>query len=490
MANTFFGLTIGQSGIYAANLGLNTTAHNVSNEQTKGYSRQVVSQTATRPLSTAERYGMIGSGVTVTGINQVRDFYYDMKYWNNNSKLGEHTTKQYHMLKIEDYFNEMTTEGFTTEYGNLINSLQTLKDDAAGLASRNSVIGYAENLMEYFETIKSNIVNQQEDINEEVKDKVDQINTLASDIAALNKQINTVELTGEKANDLRDRRTLLVDELSSIVEVSVNETTFENNKTEYTVMIGGNAIVDNFTAYELKVETRTTKKEATDAAGLYDIKWAWGDSFNPVYSGYEGELKALLEVRDGNNSVGNQPVGYKGVPYYLAEINSFLGKFTTSFNEVHNQGYNLYGDKIENLQDSDFFICKDGKYQVNIKYIEDPMLFAVSDSPIQNGVENTGILDKLIDLKNQKLYDGGQAGDFLQTLVSELAIDTRKANNMVNNYKTIGDNIDTKRISISGVDKDEESMNLAKYEEAFKLASKVISVMSEIYDVLIREMGV
>ena len=61
---------------------------------------------------------------------------------------------------------------------------------------------------------------------------------------------------------------------------------------------------------------------------------------------------------------------------------------------------------------------------------------------------------------------------------------------MVNNYKTIGDNIDTKRISISGVDKDEESMNLVKYEEAFKLASKVISVMSEIYDVLIREMGV
>ena len=154
MANTFFGLSIGQSGIYAANIALNTTAHNMSNEQTEGYSRQQVRQTATRALSVSQKYGMVGTGVTVTDIEQVRDSYYDYKYWNNNAKVGEYTTLEYHSLKIEDYFNEMITEGFTTEYTNFFNSLYTLKDDSTSLAARNSVIGYAENIMEYFENIR------------------------------------------------------------------------------------------------------------------------------------------------------------------------------------------------------------------------------------------------------------------------------------------------------------------------------------------------
>jgi len=494
MANTFFGLTIGRTGMNAATIGLNTTSHNIANEQTTGYSRQTVSQQAMRALRVYQKYGMVGTGVDVTAIEQVRDVYYDNKYWNNNAKVGQYSVQEYHMLQIENYFNEMDTEGFTTEYSNLFNSLKTLKDDSAGLAARNSVIGYAQNIMEYFDVIKQNLVNQQEDINEEIKDKVDQINTLATDIAALNRQINTVELTGEAANDLRDRRALLIDDLSTIVEVSVTETTFENNKTEFKVMLGGMAIVDNYSTYQLKVETRDELKETTDAVGLYKIQWAWGEIFDPVANGHEGELKALIEMRDGNNQTGDQPIDYKGIPYYMAEINSFLQTFTDRFNEIHDEGYNLNGDKISDLnatgENYSFFIYENGKYQVNKKYIEDPMLFALSDEPIENGVENTGILDGLLGLQTERIYDGGQAGDFLQTLISEIAIDTRKATAMNTNYATLAESIDIQRMSISGVDKDEESMNLVKYQEAYELAAKIISIMTEVYDVLIRETGV
>ena len=104
MANTFFGLNIGVSGLYASNAGIDVTANNVSNENTKGYSRQVLSQEASEPLRVFQRYGMIGSGVVVTSIDQMRDKYYDHKYWNNNAKYGEESSKFNYIIQIEDYF--------------------------------------------------------------------------------------------------------------------------------------------------------------------------------------------------------------------------------------------------------------------------------------------------------------------------------------------------------------------------------------------------
>ena len=81
MASTFFGLTIGTSGLFTANAGINTTAHNIANENTEGYSRQQATQSATSALRVYQSYGMVGSGVTVDKIEQVRDFYYDVKYY-------------------------------------------------------------------------------------------------------------------------------------------------------------------------------------------------------------------------------------------------------------------------------------------------------------------------------------------------------------------------------------------------------------------------
>ncbi len=489
MANTFFGLSIAQSGLYAANIALNTTAHNVSNEQTKGYSRQHVVQEAGRPIQVYQKYGMVGAGVNVKDIEQIRDAYYDYKYWNNNAKVGEYETLYNHMLTIEDYFNEIKTEGFTEEYNGLFNTLSSLKDDPSSYAARTNVVGFATNLLEYFDTIKANLVNNQEDINEEIKDKVDKINVLATDIAALNQQINIVEITGETANDLRDRRNLLVDELSSIVEVSVSETQYENQKTDYRLLMGGNTLVDNYTSFELMVESREEKHCATDAVGLYDIKWSWGDVFDPVGDDYKGELKSLIQVRDGDNQASAEPIDYKGIPYYITEINKFLENFTKAFNDIHKDGYNLNGDKISDLENSDFFICEDGVYKVNSMYVEEPALMGLSDSPIQNGQENSGILEKLMDIENARMYDGGTSEDFVQALITEIAIDARKAKTLHSNYDTMKKAINNQRMSISGVDTDEEAMNLMKYQEAYELASHVISVMNEIYSKMINEMG-
>ena len=116
MPSQFFGLTIAGSGLRASNAALNTTANNIANAQTVGYSRQTVTQQAYTALRTFTTYGCAGAGVETIAIERVRDNFYDVKYWNNNSKYGEFAAKQYYMRTIEDYFNDDGTSGFVTVF--------------------------------------------------------------------------------------------------------------------------------------------------------------------------------------------------------------------------------------------------------------------------------------------------------------------------------------------------------------------------------------
>ena len=118
MASTFLGLTIAYTGLQAAQASINTTAHNVSNVSTTGYSRQKVTLEADKALNTNPSYGTIGSGVVVTGVEQIRDSYYDVKFRNNQTNYGEYDVKENYMTQLEDYLNEFKLDGFTTEYTN------------------------------------------------------------------------------------------------------------------------------------------------------------------------------------------------------------------------------------------------------------------------------------------------------------------------------------------------------------------------------------
>ena len=106
MASTFGGLNIAGSGLRAANASLNTTANNISNAETEGYSRQNVIQTAAHALRTYTAYGCTGSGVDTLGVERQRDDFYDAKYWNNMKKYGEYSIKQYYCAQIEEYFKD------------------------------------------------------------------------------------------------------------------------------------------------------------------------------------------------------------------------------------------------------------------------------------------------------------------------------------------------------------------------------------------------
>lgn len=317
MASTFLGLNISYSGLVASNAALNSTANNIANIETKGYSRQEVKQTAAEAMRCFQNYGCIGAGVDTLGVERVRDLFYDEKYWANNSKLGESDKKQYYCAIIEDYLRDQRgtnqVKGFTTmfsEYQAKMSSLATnTSDDNFAL----DFIGAAGTLSEYFNILYNNFQKMQTDVNDEIRIDISQVNNYAQQIATLNKQINTIEIggLGTVANELRDKRDLIIDQLSSLIDVECKETeVFDANgnsigATNYVVRIcGGQVLVDGYSYRQLECIPRTTwqKVNQNDAEGLYDVRWT--DTKEELgVSGKRsgGQLKGLFEVRDGND---------------------------------------------------------------------------------------------------------------------------------------------------------------------------------------------
>ena len=614
MSSTFFGLNIGVSGLYTYQAALDTTAHNVSNAETEGYSRQVMDQKASKALQMHSSYGMAGSGVSVAGVEQQRDEYYDSKFWKNNMKYGEYAGKSYYMNEIESYFNEVSVDGFTTTYNSMYNSLQELSKNPASLTVRNQVVNFAESFAQYFNSLSTNLKNIQDECNFEIRNKVEQINSTAKQIAALSKQISSLEVSGGKANDLRDQRALLVDELSEVANISVSEKAVGDNigVSSYIVKLNGVTLVDNNNFTQLKLVPREYKDNQNDVEGLYDIEWENGQRFDMRSNTLGGSLQALLEVRDGNNqfnlqgkvdaqkgenyiilsdtninsqeklnipqtgmiTVGDheyaytgfevtvedgkyvynfeledyveadatgvigqigESINYKGIPYYMQQMNELVRSYAKAFNDIHRDGQDLDGkagmdfftasSKISGRDytfgplagspDSTYydytrFDSQTGTYaqeipedEPNYGYyyfmtaenftvsealINDPNL-VVTTKDITNGSEANDIVERLLALKDDKKLLGTPQG-FFQTLVAEIGIDTDKASTFAESQSNILETITNQRLSVSGVDVDEEAMNLVRFQNAYNLSAKVISVMDEIYDKLINYMGV
>lgn len=541
MANTFFGLTIASSGLGASGIAINTAAHNISNVNTKGYTKQQTVQEASSAIRVYTNYGTVGTGVSVTEIKQLRSSYYDTKYWNNNSVCGNYSTLESYTTLIEDYLDEFNLDGFTTEYKNLFEAVNALTKDPHSVVARNQLVNYSQSISEFFNTMTTNLNSVQRQADDEVKSTANAINTVAQEIASLNKQINTIEVNGGAANDLRDARALLIDELSGYINTTVKETEVGNGVTEFCVYVDGYSLVDGYDYNQIVCTPRETgdKRNASDINGLVELSWNNGMEFNMYRSSLSGSLKAAIDVRDGCNDCyevvglkdadGNflkdangkvvdvqdlteteyeqykaqgytkeltvyvdqyRNSDYKGVPYYQSQLNEFVRAITSEFNAIIAKGDRNGEPPI------DFFTSKYGEeyisaasVTVNPDIIRDVSLLPYSFDDTQ-GAANSDMADALYALKEKDTINNGTFLEYLQSMVSVAYIDTARAKTFASNYNNIKDTINNQRLSVGGVDEDEEAVDMVKFKEAYSLASKVVSVMQEIYDKLIQETGV
>ncbi len=617
MSSTFFGLTIGASALNSFQTAVNTTANNLSNMQTKGYTRQTTNMAATAALRVNARYGSTGTGVAVTSIRQERNIYYDTKYWENNSSLGYFERKLYYQDQLQDIFADDSVQtGFSTLFSKMFNSLDTIISQGADdVNSRNQFLNNAQSMCTYFNNLSSSLQDIQKDCNEEIKNSVNNINAIAEKIALLNKEINQVETgTGAQASNLRDERANLIDELSQIVSVEANEYEIKNSNdpnnylggTNYRVIINGQLLVDGIYYNSLECVASTTKKNQTDIDGLYNIVWSETKmDFAATAEAADGSLKSLFAMRDGDNNdflqgevkvsddrnsitltglsitqmnalnipdtkgtltIRNKVFEYDsweaavdadgnitsikfnlkkpttdstalyidgstgkcgsgvnsmGVPYYQAQINEFIRCFAKAFNDIERSGENLNGDKGDSVfvglnsnrapydlydylnnagATADSYVVESGggsyyritagNFAINPDMLKDPSLLALATT-VTNGEGAYDLIDKMKNLQSGvDMFRGDKASKFLETLIADITVDTQKSDIYYKNYSNLENSIGNQRTSISGVDEDEEALNLIKFQNAYNMSSKVISVMAELYDKLINETGV
>ena len=621
MPSQFFGLNIGMKSLSAFQAAITTTANNIANVQTEGYSRQVTKLQSGEAIRVHATYGSVGTGVDAIEIKQERDLYYDSQYWENYASVGYFEQKLYYINQIESNFaDDGVQEGFSTIFNQVFNSLDRLNGgNASDESMRNQFIHQAQGLCTYFNSISTALKELQKDCNQEIFNAVQQINVVSEKIALLNKEINRLELNGGYANELRDQRALLIDELSAIVDVETKEYEVANSYgenlggTNYMVLINGQVLVDANEYRTLKCESSDYFLNQTDEKGMYSIVWSdTGADFAATTESANGSLKALFDMRDGNNAenlkgvasnflrdeegqytsvtltnlsnssvnalnipsngiikvkntemiydsweakldengniteivfalkeavhpqtvdslLGNstqvgKSVNSMGIPYYQNQMSEFLRNFTQMFNDIQKQGETLEGEQmgaffvaemptgkvydfdewdsvdedgneIENPRvitshGESYYQLYAGTIAVNETSLKDARYFATTKD-ITNGADAVDLLGKMQDLQNGvTVYRGAKAGAFLEVLLSDIAVDTEKAQIYYNNYKNMGTIITNQRMSVAGVDEDEEALNLVKFQNAYNLSSKMVSVFTQIYDKLINETGV
>lgn len=608
MPSTFFGLNIAASGLRAANAALNTTANNISNVDTTGYSRQEVTQEASNALRVFAKYGCAGAGVDTIAIERIRDNFYDIKYRDNEAKLGEFDTKAYYMKMIEEYLTDDGTTGFKSVFDRIGTTLQEITKNASSTSTKAQFISSLKSLTDYFNNMYGDLQNLQADVNDEIKMRIDSINSIAQDLATVNKQINVIELTGTVANELRDKRDVLIDQLSAIVDVDVIETPIydsygnETGATRCIVKIaGGQTLVDQNDYNQLICEARTAQEKVnqTDVDGLYDIRWDNGLEFGLTNASMGGQLYGLVQMRDGNNgeyfsgttsniisagatskvtiqttasylndmtkcklsdtggiiNIGDQlyyytdwtyegdgkytftidnvaseqpitaaknnqsasiggDVNYQGIPYYMEQMNEWIRGFAQKINAIFTEGvteagadagYVFTGNYVattgqyseDQLNDSarngkGYYYITAGNFAVVEALIKDASLLGTR-SDATNGVEECKQVEKVISMlsdKEQYSFRGRDASGFLECVLSDAALNASNANTFYKTYTSLETTIKNQKTSISGVDEDEEAVSLVKYQNAYTLASKMISTLTEVYDRLILETGV
>ena len=316
MPSTFGSLEISKTGMMTYNAAIQTTAHNIANIETKGYSRQTANYEAL--VANKSSATVQGFGVGVVDVTRERNEYYDNKYIHTQSSYIKYETDKYYLNSLQDLICGNVTSDDKSRimdaFDDFYSSLSNLVGNPNNLTIRTESATRAQTFAEYVKNMGESMKQLQDEANVEIKATVDQINAIAAKITSLNRQINVIESYGNKANDLRDQRSLLVDELAKYAKVETLEKEGTITKqsgrqseeltvdTQYYVYMNGNILVDGYHANEIVYTQKETYSNVCDNKGLYELRWADGTDFLEHAGNLGGKLQALFEMRDGNNS--------------------------------------------------------------------------------------------------------------------------------------------------------------------------------------------
>ena len=331
MGSTFSGIELGKRSIMANTDAITTAGHNISNANTEGYSRQRVQIREFDPLykpdlTRAERPGMIGQGVDVQSVNRIRDELLDKRIVGQQNVESYWQTRSDYYTMLEQIYNEPYDVSIRSNMDKYWEAWQELSVNPESQAARQAVVTRAETLTDSINQRWESLSGVADLINGDIEATVKEVNSITRQIADVNAEIIKSKAMGDNPNDLLDRRDLLVDKLSELINVSTDT----RDSDEFMVHVDGRVIVQGNVARNIDLEPRF------DDTGYSKLVWA--DTGNDAkFSG--GKLGALIELRDVD--VRNE----------IQSLNTMTMNFSDLVNDVHRNA--VGANKVTGL---DFFV--------------------------------------------------------------------------------------------------------------------------------------
>ncbi len=564
MVSIFGSLNVGEMGLKAHSVALQTTGQNIANASNEAFHRQRVFMNAL-PATDYVTY-RVGTGVEVARIGRVVDMALETLIRDAKGDLERLNVLRNALVRLETVFNEFGDGDLSSALSHFWDAVGDFSSNVSDSSVRRSVVLAAESLADNFNHFAETIRTARKEQNEYVKSAVGDINRISSSIADLNKHIAVAEDGGlqiQDASDLRDQRDALVEELSGIISVKANE----SSSGMLQVYTGSEFLVFDTNVYELST------RESTDNGLVIDtVHFSNGMELEPL----GGKLKGFLEARD------------EVLPGYLSKLDTLAGTLAYEFNKIHSTGRGLDGytsisgttvvsDPALALSNAGLpFEIKNGSFNILVKNettgltqttnvkvdltgtgsdttlqslaaalaAADPALNAAvtgdnrleissSDSSLTfsfsedtsgalaalgiatfftgTGAEslkvnslvadnldflagalsdepgdNTNAL-KLLDLRDMKVFanDTETAEEYYLDMVGTLGTESASFQNRAANQEILTQQMLNERQAISGVNLDEEAINLVQYQHAFQAAAKYLSVISQMMDVLV-----
>jgi flagellar hook-associated protein 1 FlgK len=229
MSSTFHGIETAKRSLFTQMAALNTTGQNIANANTPGFSRQVVNMSASIPMEAmamnrSNTPGQLGTGVEVTSITRVRQSFLDDQFRNENNSLGNWSIQSDTLDKLQSIINEPSDSGLSKVLNNFWSSWSDLSKDPENATGRKIVSENTKALTDALNQTSKQLSDLSNDLTTNIQVKTTEINSTVSTIANLNSEIQRIEGLGDNANDLRDQRDLLTDNLSKIANIQVTNT--------------------------------------------------------------------------------------------------------------------------------------------------------------------------------------------------------------------------------------------------------------------------
>ena len=399
MRSTFFGIEIGKSGVNIGQLGLDVTGHNISNVETRGYTRQRIVTAAYEPFANIGKFApvdqaLIGGGVRVRILEQMRDAHLDRRFRTESTTNSYWQARMTSLRYVESHFdnvNEETSINFSL--ARFFEAMKILAEDPVEGAPRTMLQTAGMDLVQQLNSVYDSLMELQEKHDLRVETTVAGINSIAESIAELNLRIYAFEVTGHIANDLRDMRNVLVDDLATLIDIEYREVRDPWGGSLFIVEIGGRELV-NHGDYNIL----GTIQVANVVPGGHDVLqpvWmtdrAMMENGMFLESDIEGkQLVAALnrfarDINRLNNEIENDPT-----PALIAERLARLTQLQDYFDDNITGAYLLIQP---DPNDPSFDPNYDGRFTVSI--IDDPVAGVV----LHELVLNDGITRLSVELE-------------------------------------------------------------------------------------------